>query len=159
MLDTDQCLDDSAIEQRALPQLETVVLVAAALGGSVREPVVTSVRLENRADLEAAGVLTPLENAGLLVTLNVLADDIAEIALTVGYSAAVNLANAEASRWRRAARWLRKANADAGPSDQFLALWIAFNVLYGQHKTNRISEQAPKPASTTKSMLARLLRR
>src|SRR2546428_8883807 len=59
MLDTDQCLDDSAVTKEALPKLETVAIAAAALGSSVRAPVITSVRLENRADLQSAGVRTP----------------------------------------------------------------------------------------------------
>jgi hypothetical protein len=139
VLDTDQYLQDSAVEADALSQLEPVAIAAAAMGGSVREPVVTSVRLENRDDLEAAGIRTPLENASLTMTWNVIAPDIEETALTKGYRAALTLAAQEASLWRRAARWLWKANSEADSYDQFLALWISFNVLYGPHKIN--SEQ------------------
>ncbi|MGH9424980.1 MAG: hypothetical protein ACRD2L_01545 [Terriglobia bacterium] len=139
VIETDQYLQDLAVEADALSQLEFVAIAAAALGGSVREPVVTSVRLENRDDLEAAGVRTPLENASLTVRYNVIAPDIEETALTKCYRTAVRLEGQEASLWRRAARWLWKANSEADPYDQFLALWISFNVLYGPLKTN--SEQ------------------
>lgn len=139
VLETDQYLQDSAVEAEALLQLEFVAIAAAALGGSVREPIVTSVRLENRDDLEAVGARTPLENASLTMTWNVIAPDIEETALATGYRTALSLAGQEASLWRRAARWLWKANSEADPYDQFLALWISFNVLYGPLKTN--SEQ------------------
>jgi len=139
VLETDQYLQDSAVEAAALSRLEFVAVAAAALGGSVRGPVVTSVRLENRDDLEAAGVRTPLENASLTMTGKVIAPDIEETALTRCYRTALGLAGEEASLWRRAARWLWRANSEGDPYDKFLALWISFNVLYGPLKTD--SEQ------------------
>lgn len=136
LLETDQYLQQADAEQRALAQLETVAVAAAALGGSVREPVVISVRLENQDELEAAGVRTPLLDAGLRFTWNVIAPDIEEILLARAHRAALALGEPEASLWGRAARWLWKANSDANPYDQFLALWISFNVMYGPHATN-----------------------
>lgn len=65
-----------------------------------------------------------------------LAADIDGTALTKGYRAALTLGPQEAPLWHRAARWLWKANSEANPYDQFLALWIAFNALYGPKKTD-----------------------
>jgi len=139
LIETDEDAGEDELRAETMSRLELVAISAAALGGSVREPVITSIRLENREELEAAGRRTPLENASLLVTWNVIAPDIEEAALTNYYAAALKLAGQEASLWRRAVRWLWKANSEADPYDQFLALWISFNVLYGPLKMN--SEQ------------------
>jgi hypothetical protein len=71
------------------------------------------------------------------MTFNVFADDIHESTLAAGYGQALALPDSDAALWRRAVRWIWKANGDADPYDQFLALWISFNVLYGPHHTGR----------------------
>jgi len=96
-----------------------------------------SVKLENRAALEAAGIRIRLHDSGLTDTWTVLAGDIEESALTTGYRHALALPDSDAWLWRRAVRWLWKANGDPDPYDQFLALWISFNVLYGRYHTGR----------------------
>ncbi len=126
----DTHLRDAEARAHAQSQLELVALAATATGGSVGEPVVTSVRLDNQADLEASGVPIPLD-ACFTLKWKVLAPDIDETAVIKGYRVALEFGPQEAPFWRRAARWLWKANSEAHPYDRFLALWIAFNVLYG----------------------------
>ncbi len=161
---TERYLRDSEAKAKALSQLEPLAVAAAAIGGSVGEPVITSVRLENRQTLEASGVSTPLADSGLLVQWNVLAPDIDSATLAKGYRAALTLGPEEAPRWHRAARWLWKANLDADPYDQFLALWIAFNVLYGRKWrgneadaiTEYLAEELPQESEAQK-LLAGLM--
>jgi hypothetical protein len=130
IFETEESLRESDARAKALSQLEAVAVAGAALGGSVGEPVVTSLSLENRECLEVAGVRIPFED-GLLVSWSVGAADIDWASLTKGYQAVLGLGPQEAPLWYRAARWLWKSNWEADPYDQFLALWIAFNVLYG----------------------------
>jgi hypothetical protein len=119
-----------------MTQLERIAMPGAALSGSTCEPVVTSIRLDNRDELEAVGVRTPLDNARLIFEWNVIEPNIDEAALAHGYRTVLAFGQEDLSLWLRVARWLWKANSDADPYDQFLALWICFNVLYGRHVTN-----------------------
>ena len=134
IFEADQFLFEAEARGRAAALLEPVAVAGAALGGSIGEPVVTLVNLENRDALEAAGVRIPFEG-GLLVTWTVGTADIDCASLTKGYLAVLGLGPQEAPLWHRAARWLWKSNWEADPYDQFLALWIAFNVLYGPRWT------------------------
>jgi hypothetical protein len=143
--------------------LEPVAVAAAALGGSVGEPVVASVSLENRDALEASSVRISLDSC-LTLKWDVLAPDIDETALHKGYRVALAFGPQEAPFWCRAARWLWKANSEANPYDQFLALWIAFNVLYGPKRTDSepsairdyLAEASPSEV-TARSLLTRVL--
>lgn len=136
-LDIDQYLQDSDVETQAMSQLERIAIAAAALGGSTRKPIVNCVRLDNRDELEAVGLRTPLQNATLRHRINVIAPNIEEPALTHGYRTVLAFGGEDLLLWLRVARWLWKANSDADPYDQFLALWICFNVLYGRFVPNR----------------------
>jgi len=143
-LETGQHLDERAVAAQALSQVELLAMAAAALGGSVRQPVVTSIRLDNRHELDAAGMRTPIENGRILMTWNVISPDIDETALTRGYQRAIALQSNVLPLWLRVARWLWKGNSDADPYDEFLALWISFNVLYGPfvQKSERLGIEA-----------------
>ena len=132
-------LSESKATARALSMLEPLVVAAAALGGSVGEPEVTSVNLDNRTALEASGVRIPLDSS-LRLSWDVLAPDIDTGRLSTGYEAARDFTPEDAERLFRATRWLWKANSDPDAYDQFLALWIAFNVLYGG--SHRFEQQA-----------------
>jgi hypothetical protein len=132
--ETQHHLSESKATARALSMLEPLAVAGATLGGSVGNPEVTSVRLDNQTDLETSGVRIPLESS-LLVSWKVLSPDIDIGQLRKAYEASLVFTPEAAERLCRAARWLWKANSDADPYDQFLALWIAFNVLYGgSHK-------------------------
>lgn len=129
-------LSETEARAKALSELTPVAVAGTALGGSVGEPVVTSVNLVNRATLEASDVRIPLE-AKLHSTSRVVAPDMDVATLTSAYHATVTLApQHDVLLWHRAARWLWKANSEPDPYDHFLALWIAFNVLYGPKKTD-----------------------
>lgn len=134
LLETEEYLHPSDVRARAMSRLQALAMAAAAIGGSVQEPEITSINLQNEKELEAAGLLTPLLDEGLLHTFNVIAPDIDGATLAAAYRVAVMLGDQEAARWLRSVRWLWKANADADAYDQFLALWISFNVLYGPYK-------------------------
>jgi hypothetical protein len=122
-----------------MSQLERIAMVAAAFGGSTCRPIVASVRLENREELDTAGVRTPLQNAGVMMQCNVIAPSIEETTLSRGYRRVMAFNQEDLTLWLRVARWLWKANSDADPYDRFLALWICFNVLYGRYVT--VSQQ------------------
>jgi len=70
----------------------------------------------------------------LTLTWSVLAATIKEAQLSTGYRSAMRLSSKRIAIHPRVARWLWKANADSDTTDQFLALWIALNVLYGQYQ-------------------------
>jgi hypothetical protein len=129
--ETDKYLRGPEATKHVLSLLTPLVLSGAALGGSVAAPLLTSILLANQAELEASGVPIPL-TSGLRVSFNVLSPDIPAPSLVAGYHTARALPPAAIERLSRAARWLWKANADPDGHDQFLALWIAFNVLYGK---------------------------
>lgn len=138
LLEIEKCPDEDAAAARAMQELEAVTISAAAIGGSVRAPVVTSIHLENEAELEAAGLRTPIKGGKILHTWDVIAPIIDGSKLAKGYQAAVGLS----ADWHRAARWLWKANSETDPYDHLLALWISFSVLYGRQMINGESEQS-----------------
>lgn len=148
--ETDTYLGEPEATAHALSLLTPLAVAGAALGGSVTTPTVTSIRLDNQVDLEASGVRIPL-NGGLLLSWNVLAPDILAPSLSAGYDRARALPPDIAERVFRAGRWVWKANADADAHDQFLALWIAFNVLYGKprgHEQKAIEDYLAEAIST-----------
>jgi hypothetical protein len=140
MLETNEYLEKRGVEARAMSRLRALAMAAAAIGASVQEPEITLVVLENEQELSKAGVRTPLLNGGLRIEFDILAPDVDEATLGAAFHAVGALSEQEASAWERSARWLWKANSDPEPYDQFLALWISFNVLYREHK--RDGEQA-----------------
>ena len=150
MLEFPEYKRDIAIREAALAQLEAIAIAGAALGGSVQEPVVHSVRLENRTELEAAGIQIPYSFA-FVHSFNVIAPSIDTATLDKGYRTFSALPPGILHLWRRAARWLWKANAEGDPYDYLLALWIAFNVLYGPHITKGRSEQKAIEAYAAKA--------
>lgn len=131
-LELDQYADENAVKAEVLKRLGFVAIAAAGMGGSVREPIIDSIRLENREELETAGMRTPL-SASLCVSFTVVAPTLGERELLKGYRAVSALSPDQLLLWSRAARWLWKANGEQDPYDQMLALWIAFNVVYGPY--------------------------
>jgi hypothetical protein len=89
---------------------------------------------QNQPEIEAAGMALPDRLQSLTLTWSVLAATIKEAQLSTGYRSAMRLSSKRIAIHPRVARWLWKANADSDTTDQFLALWIALNVLYGQYQ-------------------------
>ena len=137
--ETDRYLDESEATTAALSLLAPLAVVGAALGGAVGAPTVTSILLDNQAELEASGVRLPFQNR-FRMSWNVVAPEIPAASLIAGYETARALPPEITEPLARGARWLWKANSDPDGRDQFLALWIAFNVLYG--RPNRSEQQA-----------------
>lgn len=131
-LELDQYADENAVKAQVLPQLGFVAIAAAGLGGSVREPIIDSIRLENREELEVAGMRTPF-SASFRVSSTVVAPTLGERELLKGYRAVSALSHDQLLLWSRVARWLWKANGEQDPYDQMLALWISFNAVYGPY--------------------------
>ena len=129
--ETDHYLRGLEATTYALSLLTPLALSGAALGGSVGAPTLTSILLANQIELEASGVRVPL-TSGLLMSFSVLSPDVPATSLVAGYHTARALPPEAIERLCRAAKWLWKANSDPDGHDQFLALWIAFNVLYGK---------------------------
>jgi hypothetical protein len=134
-----ECLTEREAAALATQHLEMVGIAASAMGGSVRGPEVVSLRLENVAELEAAGMRTPGKGGQFRMFVTVMARPLDERRLITGYQAVTNLPVSRRQLWHLAARWLWKANSERDPFDQMLALWISFNVLYGPYMSD--SEQ------------------
>lgn len=131
LLETEEFLDITDIAARAMQEIEPVAISASATLGSVLSPRITSLCLQNRQELEAAGLPSPSPVPRPHLDAYVIAPVPDEAKLGAGYLAAVGLPPDERQRLHLVARWLWKANSEHDPHDALLALWISFNVLYG----------------------------
>jgi hypothetical protein len=120
-------------ERLAQAEVDALAVCASAIGGSVGEPVIHGVTLENADELEAAGQRLPVVGSSFRVSINVVAGNLETPRLARGYARFLALPLADRARLGLVGRWLWKGNNDPNPYDRMLAYWTAFSVLYGHY--------------------------
>lgn len=124
-----ECVQEDRVRADALKRI-TDIETAASLVSATGRASVESVLLENRVELNAARLPTPLTRVdSMQIEVTVPVTDPAR--LEQAYRGVQQLQPGDGLAIQRALRWMGRRYDEVDVYDRYLSLWVAFNIMYG----------------------------